>query len=167
MIEVRSCRALSNKGAGVNFLGRNLIKGTIDPFVEVTLKDQKFKTKVVDNEVSPVFNQRFTFTVSDVGTEEVHFKIFDQVSVITLASVNHYLLCICYVCIKHSLFLPSFLALPDQAIGADHPLGDVVLALDSFETRPEQVIDQPVSNGCGTIQLFVQYRRLLSVRPGR
>ncbi|KAK7407499.1 hypothetical protein VNO78_09452 [Psophocarpus tetragonolobus] len=48
-----------------------------DPYVVVTMGDQKLKTRVIKKNCNPVWNEELTFSVRDVKTP-IHLMVFDK-----------------------------------------------------------------------------------------
>ncbi|KAK1308816.1 hypothetical protein QJS10_CPA09g01661 [Acorus calamus] len=70
---------MNNLKLGVEVLSaHNLMpkdgQGTSSPFVEVIFDNQKFRTTVKQNDVNPVWNERFYFNVCLSGTSFVSFS---------------------------------------------------------------------------------------------
>lgn len=72
VVTVVKCEGLKN----MDTLGKS------DPRVQVYCRDtHKFATKVVDNNLNPVYNEVFEIPVDDVHTAEIHFFVQDEDSI--------------------------------------------------------------------------------------
>mmetsp|Transcript_20195 Transcript_20195/g.47099 ORF Transcript_20195/g.47099 Transcript_20195/m.47099 type:complete len:852 (-) Transcript_20195:156-2711(-) len=73
-VKVISGSGLKNVDGGVSMLGRG---GKSDPYVVVTVGEMKQKTKYINDNLDPVWNEEFTFTV-DKDVVHVKFKVYDK-----------------------------------------------------------------------------------------
>jgi hypothetical protein len=67
----------------VTLIGCRELKGTdtfskIDPYVKVSIGSKCFKSRVVDNNDNPNYNEEFTFFVADPGRDRLSFKVADK-----------------------------------------------------------------------------------------
>ncbi|XP_028664129.2 extended synaptotagmin-2-A-like isoform X1 [Erpetoichthys calabaricus] len=59
-------------------LMRGLIKGKSDPYAKIQVANQYFKSRVIDNNLSPKWNEVYEATIYDVEDENLEIDIFDK-----------------------------------------------------------------------------------------
>ncbi|KPI90293.1 hypothetical protein ABL78_0519 [Leptomonas seymouri] len=52
--------------------------GLPDPFVRLTTGDKKYKTKVVENSLSPEWDETFRFNIADEMSTQIRFEVWDK-----------------------------------------------------------------------------------------
>ncbi|KAJ9563792.1 hypothetical protein OSB04_008952 [Centaurea solstitialis] len=62
---------------GTNLAVRDMARGTSDPYVVATLGHQKSKTKMVDDNLNPVWEQDLTLTIKD-PTVPIKLTVYDK-----------------------------------------------------------------------------------------
>ncbi|XP_010552702.1 PREDICTED: protein C2-DOMAIN ABA-RELATED 9 isoform X2 [Tarenaya hassleriana] len=60
---------------GINLAIRDAT--TSDPYVVLTLRQQKLKTRVVNNDCNPVWNEHLTLSVKDMN-DPIHLTVYDK-----------------------------------------------------------------------------------------
>ncbi|XP_054831941.1 extended synaptotagmin-1 isoform X1 [Eublepharis macularius] len=60
-----------------NFMG-GMIKGKSDPYVKVRLGGQKFRSRVIKEELNPRWSEIYEVIVTDVPGQEVEFDLYDK-----------------------------------------------------------------------------------------
>lgn len=60
-----------------NFMG-GMIKGKSDPYVKVRLGGQKFRSRVIKEELNPRWSEIYEVIVNDVPGQEVEFDLYDK-----------------------------------------------------------------------------------------
>ncbi|XP_015279134.1 PREDICTED: extended synaptotagmin-1 [Gekko japonicus] len=60
-----------------NFMG-GMIKGKSDPYVKVRLGGQKFRSRVIKEELNPRWSEIYEVIVNDVPGQEVEFDVYDK-----------------------------------------------------------------------------------------
>ncbi|XP_041438434.1 extended synaptotagmin-1 isoform X1 [Xenopus laevis] len=60
-----------------NLMG-GLVKGKSDPYTVISSGGKKVRTRVVDNNLNPCWNQAFEILVTDVPGQDIVFEVFDK-----------------------------------------------------------------------------------------
>uniref|UniRef100_A0A803T503 Extended synaptotagmin-1 n=1 Tax=Anolis carolinensis TaxID=28377 RepID=A0A803T503_ANOCA len=60
-----------------NFMG-GMIKGKSDPYVKVRLGGQKFRSRVIKEDLNPRWSEIYEVVVSDIPGQEVEFDLYDK-----------------------------------------------------------------------------------------
>ncbi|KAL9303853.1 hypothetical protein ACSQ67_021116 [Phaseolus vulgaris] len=107
--------------------------GKSDPYVVVYIRPLfKYKTKVVDNNLNPTWNERFELIAEDKETQSLILEVYHTKVVY---------LCLTWLKPKDFIHLYRVIAVLDKDIGQDKRLGIVQVPLNDLEIQTEKEIE--------------------------